>query len=278
MITLIRFTLGVSFLSVVCACTGASEVSAASQASSGTFDQNHALWTKVLAAHVRDDGFDYAKLKADRGDLDRYVASLEAVKPEEFAKWSKPDRFAFWIDAYNAYTIRLVVDKYPIESIKDVGNILKSVWDREIVSLAALAPELKKDKLTLNDVEHKILRPVFTDARVHAAINCASRGCPPLRAEAFRGAVLDAQLDDQVSRWLHDPQRNKFDESKSKLLISKIFDWFKEDFVRDAGSVPAWIAKHVPEHRPWLTDPKRKLDIEYADYSWKLNDASERAK
>jgi hypothetical protein len=237
------------------------------------FDPSHKLWTEVLAAHVHGDGFDYKKLKSDRAKLDQYVAALEAVKPDEYFKWSKKEQFAFWIDVYNAYTIRLVVDAYPIDSIKDLGSVLKSVWDRELVPLGPLAPELKRAKLTLNDVENQILRPVFKDARVHAAINCASQGCPPLRAEAFRGADLDKQLDDQVTRWLHDDKRNRFDESKHKLVVSKIFDWFKDDFARDAQSVPAWIARYVPEHKAWLTDPKTKIDIEYVDYSWKLNEA-----
>jgi len=275
MLTLSRVALALPLVLALVNCTNAPQERAAKSAPApaGTFDQTHALWTKVLAAHVHDDGFDYKKLKSDRASLDQYVAALEAVKPDDFAKWSQKEQFAFWIDVYNAYTVRLVVDAYPIDSIKDLGSLLKPVWDREVVPLAPLAPDLKKDKLTLNDVENKILRPVYKDARVHAAINCASQGCPPLRAEAFRAADLDKQLDDQVARWLHDAKRNRFDESKSKLEISKVFDWFKDDFVRDAGNVPAWIAKFVPEHKAWLTDPKRKLAIDYLDYSWKLNEA-----
>lgn len=252
-------------------CAGATQSPAPKPSAAAAFDQSHALWTEVLAAHVRGDAFDYAKLKKDRARLDQYIGVLESVKPDELAAWKKNEQYAFWINAYNAYTVRLVVDAYPIDSIKDLGSLLKSVWDREVAPLGALAPDLKSSKLTLNEIEHEILRPKFADARVHAAVNCASQGCPPLRAEAFRPADLDEQLDEQVSLWLHDEKRNRFDESKRRLQISKVFDWFKDDFVRDAKSVPAWIARYVPEHEAWLTDPKVKLDIDHLDYSWKLN-------
>jgi hypothetical protein len=258
-------------------CAQASQTTApaveSSAAAVAKFDQSHALWTEVLAARVRGDGFDYAALKQDRAKLDQYIAALEAVKPDEFAEWSKEERYAFWINAYNAYTIRLIVDAYPVESIKDLGNVFKSVWDKEVAPIGSLAPDLKEKKLTLNQIEHEILRPQFKDARVHAAVNCASKGCPPLRNEAFRAKDLDDQLDGQVERWLHDEKRNRFDSAKKRVEISKVFDWFKDDFVRDAGSVTAWIARYAPEHKAWLADPKSKVDVDYADYSWKLNDA-----
>jgi hypothetical protein len=168
--------------------------------------------------------------------------------------------------------VRLVVDKYPIASIKDLGDDKQSVWDRDLVPLGALAPDFKKEKLTLNDIENKILRPKFKDARVHAAINCASIGCPPIRNEAFVADKIDKQLDDQVKRWLTDKTRNRFDKSKGLLELSQVFDWFKDDFVRDAGSVQAWIAKFLPDEASWL-DTKKKYETKFVEYSWKLNDA-----
>lgn len=250
----------------------AQETPAVKPAAVAGFDQTHKLWNDVLTARVKSDGFDYKGLKSDRAKLDAYIASLEAVKPDEFAKWSAKEQFAFWIDAYNAYTIRRVVDSYPIASIKDLGDDKVSVWDRDLAPLGALAPDLKKPKLTLNDIENKILRAKFKDARVHAAINCASQGCPPLRAEAITAEKLDKQLDDQVKHWLADTSRNRFDKSKNALELSSIFDWFKDDFIRDAGSVQAWLAQRLPDDAAWL-DPKKKLDMKFLDYSWKLNDA-----
>jgi hypothetical protein len=236
------------------------------------FDHSHKLWTEVLAAHVREDAFDYKSLKEDHAKLDTYLGSLEAVMPEEFASWKRKQRFAFWIDAYNAYTVKRVVDAYPIASIKDLGDDKKSIWDQEFIPLGRLWPEAGDRKLTLNEVENKILRPRFKDARIHAAVNCASRSCPPLLEEAFVADRLDTQLDTQVERWLADSERNLFDRKGNRLLVSKIFDWFKDDFVRDAGSVQAWIAARAPEEeREWL-ESAMDLKIEYLDYSWRLNE------
>lgn len=236
-------------------------------------DQAHSLWTEVLEAHVRGDRFDYKKSKADRTKLDAYLKSLESVTPEEFEAFSRTEQFAFWINAYNAYTVQRVVDAYPIVSIKDLGDEKVSVWEQEFIPLSRLYPDAKGEKLTLNDIEHKLLRPKFKDARVHAAVNCASQGCPPLAKEAFTAKELDAQLDRQVAKWLAETAHNRFDKATGKVEVSMIFDWFKEDFVRDAGSVQAWIAKYAPDaDRGWLAEAK-SLKIEFLDYSWNLNDA-----
>lgn len=238
-----------------------------------SFDQTHQLWTDVLSACVRGDAFDYKKLKADRSKLDAYLGSLETVMPEEFAGWKREQQFAFWIDAYNAYTVKRVVDAYPIESIQDLGDGKQSVWDQEFIPLGRLFAEAGDRKLALNDLENRILRPRFKDARVHAAVNCASRSCPPLLGEAFVAEKLDRQLDAQVERWLGDPGRNRFDRKASTASVSKIFDWYKDDFVRESDSVRRWLEKHAPEkEREWLSSAK-ELKIEFLDYSWKLNDA-----
>ncbi|MCP3920917.1 MAG: DUF547 domain-containing protein [bacterium] len=237
------------------------------------FDHEHALFTEVLAQFVAGDSVDYAALKKDRKKLDRYVAALEAVKPAELAKWKREERYAFWINVYNAHVLKLIIDNYPVKSIKDIGSLVKRVWNKEFIDLEGFHPEGKKDLLSLDDVEHKILRPRFKDARVHAAVNCASVSCSPLRAEAFVAARLDAQLDEQVRAWLADPQRNRFDKERRTLHLSKIFDWFEADFRRDGGSVVGWIARFAPAaEKAWISTgdtPK----VRHLSYSWKLNDA-----
>ena len=257
---------------LACAAPGRGrERSAASPPAPARFDHSHAPWTAILKQHVVGDRFDYAALKRDRAPLERYLRALEAVTPAEHDAWTREQRYAFWIDVYNAYTVALVVEKHPVASIKDVSTLFSQVWDQELVPLKPLFPAAKGAKLTLNDVEHRILRPVFADARVHAAVNCASVGCPPLRAEAFVAERLDAQLDEQVRAWLADPARNRYDRAQQRIEVSKIFDWFAEDFVRDAGSVQAWIAQYAPPaEREWIAGAK-KLAIGYRDYSWKLN-------
>lgn len=235
------------------------------------FDHQHAAWTKVLAAHVRGDLFDYAALAKDRAGLDGYLAGLEAVTPEELSGWTREERYAFWINAYNAYTIRRVIDDYPLESIRDLDKAfgLSSVFDSEFIPMEALHPKGENEELSLNDIEHEILRAKFQDARVHAAINCASASCPPLRAEAFVAERLDDQLDEQMKAFVRDPQRNRLKRDEGVIRISEIFKWFDEDFERDAGSVKKFIARYAPaEEKDFVLEAK----VKYLDYSWALND------
>jgi hypothetical protein len=239
---------------------------------SADFDQTHARWSEVLAAHVRGEAVDYKGLKQDRAGLDAYLGSLEAVQPEEFAAWSRAQRFAFWIDAFNAYTVKRVVDAYPIASIRELDDAEGEVFEQEFIPLGKLFPEAGDRKLSLNDVLNRILRPKFKDARVHAAIHRAARGSPPLFDKAFVADRLEDQLDAQVARWLGDPGRNRFDAKSCKIVLSKVFDAYEGDFTRDAGSVRAWLAEHAPEkERPWLASAK-DLAIEFQEFSWKLDD------
>jgi len=236
------------------------------------FDHSHAGLTAVLEQHVQGELVDYGKLTADPGGLDAYLKSLENVKPADFRGWSEDERFAFWTNAYNAYTLKLITQHYPLKSIKDIGGLFaKGPWDRAFIPLNSLAGEDKP--LTLNQVEHQILRKEFSDARVHAAVNCASLGCPPLAQEAFVARKLDEQLDRQVRAWIAS-DRNVLDQGAGKLRLSKIFDWFEEDFIREAGSVRAWVAKYAPDAaRTWLSSDA-KIKVSHLDYSWKLNDYS----
>lgn len=235
------------------------------------FDHSHRLWDGILRRHVHGDAFDYAALAKDRGDLDAYLRTLHAVTPEQLASWSREQRFAFWINTYNAHTVQKVVDHYPIRSIKKLSGAfgLNSVFDDRFIDMPALHPAGKKKKLSLNDIEHEILRKRFKDARVHAAINCASRSCPPLRNEAFVADRLDRQLDEQMRAFLADSSRNRYDHAKGILWLSKVFDWFEEDFVRDRGSVRDYVLAYCPEDE---RDFVRNAKIRYLDYDWSLND------
>jgi len=236
------------------------------------FDVIHEPWNAILARRVSGGDFEYAGLLKERAPLDAYIKSLEGVQLDAFAKLSRAEQFAFWVNAYNAYTVKRVLDDYPVKSIRDLGDEKLSVWDRDLVPLGALSPTLDKPKLTLNDIENKILRPTFQDARLHAAINCASKGCPPLRAEAFTGAKLDTQLDEQVKAWLADPSRNRFDAKKKRAEISKVFEWFAEDFQKEAGSAAVWIARFRPSDKAWLI-AREKPTISFLEYDWALNEA-----
>lgn len=244
----------------------------AKSAQEAEFDHEHAQWTAILAKHVHGDLFDYAAVKKDPAALDAYLATLHSVTGEQLKSWDENQRMAFWINVYNAHAVKLVADNYPVKSIRDLGTLLNKVWDKRFIAMPGLHPSGKNKNLSLDDVEHKILRPRFEDARVHAAVNCASESCPPLRNEAFVGKRLDAQLDEQVRAWLADESRNQFDLAAGKLRVSEIFNWFKSDFVRDGGNVQGWIAKYAPEKVATAIQSGTKLKLSYLDYSWKLND------
>jgi len=235
------------------------------------FDQEHTAWTAVLRAHVHGGSFDYAALKKDPQAFEAYLATIDAVTPEELASWTREQRFAFWLNAYNAHTIQKVIDNYPLKSIRDLDGLLglNSVFDSRFIDMPKLDPEGKGRKLSLNDIENEILRKRFEDARVHASINCASKSCPNLRNEAFVADRLDDQLDDQMRRFVADTTKNRFGEERSR--VSEIFKWFKDDFVRDAGDVRAFIARFAsPENAEFV----RESTLEYLSYDWSLNDVA----
>lgn len=222
---------------------------------------SHAVWDTLLHRHVQKNGFvDYKGMVRDSNALNRYLAVLSAAQPNS-PNWSRNEKMAFWINAYNAFTVKLIVDHYPVASIKDIKRgipFVNTVWDIKFIKIGGKTYDL-------NNIEHSILRPDFKDARVHAAINCASYSCPQLRNEAYVAEQLDKQLDDAMRRFVNDAQRNRVKAKKAE--VSEIFKWFRGDFVRDAGSVRAYLNRYAAE----------KLDadgrINYIDYQWSLNDA-----
>jgi hypothetical protein len=246
------------------------------------FDHSHAEFSKLLQAHVAWNAagtattVDYAALARDRAKLNEYARSLSAVPQSEFARWSMPERHAFLINAYNAFTLELILSRYPnLASIRDLGNIVfNSPWKRRFFSL------LGKQR-HLDEVEHELLRGAadFDEPRIHFAVNCASIGCPALRPEAFRADRLDAQLADQTRRFLRDRTRNRLSSGPNlKLEISPIFKWYGGDFEaghRGIRSVQSFIAHYAdaiadtPELRARVA--RADLEIRYTEYDWALN-------
>lgn len=242
-----------------------------------SFDHAHAAWTAILKTHVVGKRFDYASLKKDDAPLVAYLRSLEAVTLEQYSTWKRERCFAFWIDAYNAYTVKRVLQSFPFESMMELGKEKKGPWDERFVPLGKLVPELKHELLTLNELENEILRPTFHDARVHAAINCAAESCPPLRNEAFVADRLSAQLDEQVLLWLSDDALNRYDAAKKTLHVSKLFDWYASDFEKESdGRIARWIAKHGPKKELAFVGDGQGVALDFLEYSWKLNAVRER--
>ena len=196
------------------------------------FDHSHAAWTGLLKKNVvliegsKASQVRYAEFVKDRAQLKSYLDSLSRVSEAEFASWSKAQQMAFLINAYNAFTIEKILTRYPnIKSIWDFGKVFGNPFKDKFFTLLGR-------EFSLDQIEHETLRKkgVYNEPRVHFAVNCASIGCPMLREEAYVAERLEAQLEEQARRFLSDKSRNRFSPQKGALEVSKIFDWFKEDW------------------------------------------------
>jgi hypothetical protein len=230
------------------------------------FDQSHQLLDQVLHQYVKDARVDYKALKASPEELNRYLAQLAAVGKSEFKQWNEKQQLAFLINAYNASTLKLITDHYPVKSIKDIGSFLNGPWDQPVVKLFG-------QTITLNTLEHGILRKDYSEPRIHFALVCAAKGCPPLRSEAYLGARLDEQLDDQAKSFLAASSKNRVDAQNHVVYLSPIFKWYGEDFVKKAGSVLNFLQNYFPE-RDARELRQGEFKIKYTDYDWSLNESS----
>lgn len=235
-------------------------------ATAAEFDHSHWLLDQVLKRHVKDALVDYNALKATPKDLNAYLDQLAAMRESEFKRWKQQEQIAFLLNAYNAFTLRLIIDHYPVKSIKDIGTFLKGPWDQPVVRLFGKT-------LTLATVEHQILRERYSEPRIHFAMVCAARGCPPLRAEAYQPDALDRQLDDQARQFLAILEKNRVNASERVVYLSPIFKWFAGDFEKKSGSVLAFLRPYFPEE-PRHAFEKGGLRIKYTDYDWSLNNFS----
>lgn len=221
---------------------------------------SHNQWSELLQKHVQEDGtINYNGFKKDIEKLKKYLYLLEDNPPN--STWTRNEQMAYWINAYNAFTVQLIIRHYPIESIKDIGGkiqipFINSPWDIEFIRIGDHVYDL-------NDIEHDILREVFKDPRIHFAIVCASKSCPKLLNTAYEAKKLDQQLDKQAKSFINDPTRNKI--TKDEVEMSKIFSWFKEDFI-DNGSLIDFINLY--------SEVKIENDakVRYMEYDWALNE------
>jgi hypothetical protein len=219
---------------------------------------DHSLYGELLSKYVNNGVVDYQGFKNEEAKLDEYLTVLENTNVSEL---SRDELFAFYVNAYNAWTIKLILSAYPgIKSIKDLGNIFKSPWEKEIVRINGKV-------LSLDGIEHEILRAQFKDPRVHFAVNCASKSCPPLIPEPYRGSTLNRQLDNATRAFINDPKSNYL--KGNQLYVSRIFKWFSEDFNDD---VVGFFLKYAEgDFKKELEAQKGKVKIVYLDYDWSLN-------
>lgn len=250
-----------------------------------SFDHSHAAFTTLLKKHVvvvdggKASKVKYAELKKEQPQLKAYLDSLSAVTEAEFNAWSKAQRMAFLINAYNGFTLELILQNYPLKSIKDIGSdLFNNRWKKKFFKLFG-------QEWFLDKIEHETLRKpgAYNDARVHYAVNCASIGCPALREEAFTADKLDKQLEEQAVRFLSDKSRNRF--ASGKLEVSRIFDWFKVDwesgYTGFDGKTPAiksredYFARYAKALADNPADQQAiaagKAPIAHLEYDWSLN-------
>lgn len=230
---------------------------------------DHGAWDGILKKLVAPGGdgpnlFHYgAADQADRRNLGRYVDALAAVP---ISRYSRPEQMAYWINLYNALTVKVVLDHYPVPSIRDIdispGLFADGPWGRKLVTVEG-------ERISLNDIEHRILRPIWKDNRVHYAVNCASIGCPDLQPAAYTGAVLETMLDAAAKGYVNSPRGVSIRDGA--ITVSKIYDWFIEDFGGEEKTVLAHLMKYAaPDLRRQLVAIGKIDDVAY---DWRLNDA-----
>lgn len=274
------FVASIVIAPLLCSTLLFSQISVAADAMpAATTEQTiHQQWQALVSQHVKpinhgsSSAVDYAAMQQQRIQLQSYLEQLSNISQAQFDAWDKSTQLAFLINAYNAWTVELILTKYPdIESIKDLGGFFSSPWDKSFI------PLLGKTR-SLNDIEHKLIRGSdrYNDPRIHFAVNCASIGCPALLEEAYTGAKLEQQLDAQTKRFLADTSRNY--AKGDTVYLSAIFKWYGDDFTQGfagADSVEAFLLLYpnalTLNGAQQATANKQQLDIDYLDYNWSLN-------
>ena len=224
---------------------------------------DHSSFDLILKEYVDDRGLvDYNGIARDRR-FSEYMKSLESAKVDELS----PDgRLAFWINAYNAVTIDKVIKKKPKKSVRE--TLIPSLWT-STKFFSTRDHIVAGERVSQDDIEHEILRKKFKDPRIHFAIVCASRGCPPLPRSAYTEENVQARLEEETRRYLNSERGIRIDRAENTVYVSKIFDWFREDFVEESGSVIDFIHPYPEEEIAAFLDQKPK--VEFLDYDWALN-------
>ncbi len=245
------------------------------------FDHQHKQWNSLLqdnvylSSNASISKVDYTQFKKKSSQLSHYLKALSGINKKQFKLWSKDQQKAFLINAYNAYTIELVLSEYPdLESIKDIGSFFSNPWKKQFFILL-------ENKRSLDDLEHKLLRQegVYDDPYIHVALVCASIGCPALRNEAYTADKIEQQLTSSMQRFLSDKQRNQYNSDTNTLEVSKIFDWYKNDFTRGHRGLFSLSDLFAQYSDALSNDPKeqnlirlKRVQIDFLDYDWRLND------
>lgn len=226
---------------------------------------SHQAWQHILNRYLisNDSGMTLFKYSAvsssDRQALKTYLKDLQAIDPR---RYPRDEQQAYWINLYNALTVDVVLDAYPVKSIRDLGWFTKGPWDKKVATIVG-------KKLSLNDIEHGILRPIWKDSRIHYAVNCASFSCPNLSPIAYTSANVEEQLQQAAHDYINSPRG--IDTSGDKLLLSSIFKWYRSDFGANEQELLNTLAEHAePDLAKLLKSYQGEIDY---DYNWDLNEA-----
>lgn len=253
------------------------------------FNHMHQIYDSLLKKYVHDARVDYGGFISSSEQFNSYLQQLGSVNEKDYLSWSREEKLAYWINAYNAFTIKAIIDHYPIKSKFGLSGMIypensirqiNGVWDK-LRFLAA------GETVTLDEIEHEILRKEFDEPRIHFAIVCASVGCPDLLSEAYRADKIDSQLESQAAKFINNETKGTRIDSHD-VKLSKIFKWFGEDFIDEYGSTELFQGRSTKERavlnfvRKYITSQTKRFFLEsnhfkisYLDYDWSLNEYEE---
>lgn len=230
-------------------------------------DTNHRQWNDWLKKFAVVVGpVTTVKYQAAKSDstLQPITDLIQSTPRAQYDGLGEKDRLAFLINSYNALTIQWILKNYPVKSIKDTGGVFSSPWKKKFFKLFG-------EEQHLDGIEHGIIRKDFAEARIHFAVVCASKGCPALAGTAYIGQKLEEQLETGTKLFLSDKSRNYYDAKENRFYLSKIFDWYGDDFKKASGSVQAFVSKRMassPEEAKLMGE----ASIKFLDYDWTLNE------
>lgn len=232
-------------------------------------EPDYSDWAYILDHYYEPvKGMNYGELKAnDAARLRKLRALMSTIDPSDL---TRKEELAFWINFYNISVVGIVVDHYPVDSIRDISTdpiVRLNVFKKDRVAF-------RGREISLDFIEHETVRPKFKDPRIHFAINCAAKSCPPIRSEPYIGAKIDQQLDDQTRAFLGGPNGVRLTRSGDRLnvYVTKIMDWFGDDFDNWGGGKIPFLIRYLSPAKARHLDQAASIDVRYEDYSWDLND------
>ena len=230
------------------------------------FDHEHRGLHEALKEVVNNGWVDYAKLRADSDGLRAYLRETALVPRTQFDGWDRAERLAFLLNVYNASMLRHITAHQPVNKVTDLGDWSQKVWDQ-------LAVDLFGRRHSLGELEHEMIRGQFKSPQVHFALVCGAKSCPPLRSEPYTAGRLEAQFSEQAREFLNDGEKNRVDLESKTVYLSKIFDWFAEDFGKNDAEILEFVAPHFGEETAAAIQ-RGGFRIQYTEYNWDLNDAA----